>query len=252
MSSVWYIGELDLTIRMIAATAMGGLIGFEREWNNHAAGLRTHMLVCTGSAAIMLLSIYGFSEFADEFNVRMDPARLAAQVITGVGFLGAGAIMRNGSTVSGLTTAASIWVVAAIGLCIGAGSFYLAGLSTFIVLVSLFLLNKLEKRMMRNRRTQEVTIQIYERAGILSTISNIFAEQEVQIKNLKYKHIGPQHESDGVSSALELKFNVITSNREKMNRAIENISKTNDVISLESHQYNIHLKMDSTLKSHTM
>lgn len=106
---------------MVLAAVLGGLVGMEREWNNHAAGFRTHILVCLGAATIMLLSIYGFSQFVNEANVRMDPARLAAQVISGVGFLGAGAILRNGPVISGLTTAASVWVVAAIGLCVGAG-----------------------------------------------------------------------------------------------------------------------------------
>lgn len=90
---------------------LGGLIGFERERSNHAAGLRTHILVCLGSTLIMLLSIYGFSDFVDEINVRIDPARLATAVITGIGFLGAGTILFTGKSITGLTTAASIWVV---------------------------------------------------------------------------------------------------------------------------------------------
>jgi len=114
LSDVWHIGYAEMTFRLVLALALGGLIGFEREWGGHPAGFRTHILVCLGSAVVMLLSEYGFSQFAAEPNVQMDPARLAAQVISGIGFLGAGTILRTGFTISGLTTAASLWVVAAI------------------------------------------------------------------------------------------------------------------------------------------
>src|SRR5690606_39922495 len=110
------------------------------------AGFRTHILVCLGSALIMLISIYGVSDFIKEENVRADPARLAAQVVSGIGFLGAGTILRHGLTVSGLTTAASLWVVAGIGLAVGAGYMFGAVLTTILTLVSLELLNRMERR----------------------------------------------------------------------------------------------------------
>lgn len=185
---IWHISNFDLTIRIILALLLGGLIGLEREWNNHAAGFRTHILVCVGSASIMLLSIYGFSAFVYEPNVRTDPARLAAQVISGIGFLGAGAILRTGPTVSGLTTAASIWVVAAIGLSVGAGFYYAAVLATGLVLISLFLLNKWEKHMLWHRRTQEVTLSIVDRPGSLGNIARAFGNQGIHIKNIQMEH----------------------------------------------------------------
>jgi putative Mg2+ transporter-C (MgtC) family protein len=89
----WYISELHILLRLLLALLLGGLVGFEREQSNHAAGLRTNILVCLGSCLLMLLSMYGFSAFVDEPNVRVDPARLAAAVITGIGFLGAGTIL---------------------------------------------------------------------------------------------------------------------------------------------------------------
>ncbi|MDQ0878691.1 putative Mg2+ transporter-C (MgtC) family protein [Paenibacillus sp. V4I3] len=244
MDSIWHISYWELTLRIFAAATMGGVIGFEREWSNHAAGLRTHILVCIGSAAIMLLSIYGFNQFVDETNVRIDPARLAAQVITGIGFLGAGAIMRNGSTVSGLTTAASIWVVAAIGLCVGAGFFYCAILATFMVLVSLFVLNKWEKHVFRFRKNQDVVIRIHDRMGTLDKISTLFVEQGIQVINVKLKPDNSGQNAYGVGSIIELTFSVKMNNIEKLNRAIENISKTGDVLSLESHHWNLHKTME--------
>jgi putative Mg2+ transporter-C (MgtC) family protein len=184
-SNVWHLGYLDLSVRMVLAVVLGGLVGIEREWSNHAAGFRTHILVCLGSTTIMLLSIYGFSEFVDEPNVRIDPARLAAQVISGIGFLGAGAILRNGSVIKGLTTAASVWVVAAIGLCVGAGFLFVACLCTFLVIISLFVLNKWEKHLMRHRKRQEIKFMVIDRPGVLGKIASIFGEQGIQISNVK-------------------------------------------------------------------
>lgn len=185
-TGVWSISYLDLTIRIVGSLLLGGLIGLERELHNHAAGLRTHILVCMGSTAIMLLSIYGFEQFVNEYNVRMDPARLAAQVVSGVGFLGAGAIIRNGFNITGLTTAASIWVVAAIGLCVGAGFFYAAGLVTLLVFVSLFLLNKMEKRMHDKRGRNEVKIKIANHPGVASDITELFHAQGLNVLHMSF------------------------------------------------------------------
>jgi putative Mg2+ transporter-C (MgtC) family protein len=184
-ASVWEITHLELGIRMVLAVVLGGIIGIEREWSNHAAGFRTHILVCLGSAMIMLLSIYGFSQFVNEANVRMDPARLAAQVISGIGFLGAGAILRNGNMINGLTTAASVWVVAAIGLSVGAGFYMGALFCTFLVLISLFVLNKWEKHLLRNRRYDEVVIKIIDYPGALGRVATILDNYELQIVNLQ-------------------------------------------------------------------
>lgn len=234
--SVWHISHLDLTLRMVLAVVLGGLIGLEREWSNHAAGFRTHILVCIGSASIMLLSIYGFSQFVNEPNVRTDPARLAAQVISGIGFLGAGAIIRNGSSITGLTTAASVWVVAAIGLSVGAGFYYPAVLATGLVLVSLFLLNKWEKHLLRHRRNQDVLIKIYDRPGTLGRIATKFGEQGIQIKNLVMQSANgvlkePEPDTEGT---MELRFTLRMTNTDKLLKAIEEILKVPDVIGLES------------------
>jgi putative Mg2+ transporter-C (MgtC) family protein len=231
--SVWNISYLDLTIRMVLAVVLGGLIGLEREWSNHAAGFRTHILVCIGSASIMLLSIYGFSEFVNEPNVRTDPARLAAQVISGIGFLGAGAILRNGSSITGLTTAASIWVVAAIGLSVGAGFYYASVLATFLVLVSLFLLNKWEKHLLRHRRNQEVVIKIYDRPGSLGRIATKFGEQGLQIKNVVMESVHELAASEA-EGTMELRFTLRTVHPDKLLKAIDGILSLPEVISLES------------------
>jgi len=136
------ISDMETIIRLTIGALLGGLIGFERETHNRRiAGFRTHILVCVGSTLMMLTSLYVFDLYKN--NAAVDPARLAAGVITGIGFLGAGTIIRSKVSVTGLTTAASLWTVAGIGLAIGTG-FYIAGCVTaVIVLTSLYLLRKI-------------------------------------------------------------------------------------------------------------
>ena len=129
----------DILIRLLVAAALTGAIGLERELRDRAAGLRTHMLVGVGSALFTIVSAYGWSDFqfSTAEGVVFDPTRIAAQIVTGIGFLGAGAIIRRGVPVRGLTTAAGLWVVAAIGMAVGAGYYSAALIATGIVLVGL-------------------------------------------------------------------------------------------------------------------
>jgi len=126
-----------MIIRMLVASVLSGFIGIEREAHDKAAGFRTHILVCVGSALFMITSILISQEYG--YLGEVDPSRIAAGVVTGVGFLGAGAVMRSGPSVHGLTTAASIWAVAAIGLAAGSGLYGAATVTTVIVLIVLFL-----------------------------------------------------------------------------------------------------------------
>jgi putative Mg2+ transporter-C (MgtC) family protein len=138
----------EVLVRLALAAALGAAIGLERELREREAGLRTHLLVSLGSALFTIVSAYGFHSFlASGANVvRADPTRIAAQIVTGIGFLGAGAIIRQGLSVRGLTTAATLWVVAAIGLAAGAGYYDAAVVATVLVLVSLWPLRILAYR----------------------------------------------------------------------------------------------------------
>ncbi|HSO02524.1 MAG TPA: MgtC/SapB family protein, partial [Gaiellaceae bacterium] len=127
-------------LRLVLAAVLAGAIGIERELREQEAGLRTHMLVCVGATMFMLVGVYGWSDYelGNDIGVVVDPARVASYVVAGIGFLGAGAIIRHGINVRGLTTAASLWVVAAIGVAVGAGMYGLAVATTALVLLALW------------------------------------------------------------------------------------------------------------------
>jgi len=133
--------QFDILIRLLAAALCGAGLGLEREVHGHQAGMRTHMLVALGSAVFTVLSIYGFPKTPD--TALVDPSRISAQIVTGIGFLGAGAIIKYGTNIRGLTTAASLWLVASIGLAAGVGAYFLAVAGTFIGLMALWPLHVL-------------------------------------------------------------------------------------------------------------
>jgi len=133
------LSDLEFALRLLLAAGLGGIIGLEREWRNKEAGLRTNILITIGSAVFTLMSI----ELTD--GKTGDTSRVAAQIVTGIGFLGAGAIMRTDAGIQGLTTAATIWVNAAIGVAAGGGEYHLAVITTFITLVVLLVLQPIEK-----------------------------------------------------------------------------------------------------------
>jgi putative Mg2+ transporter-C (MgtC) family protein len=144
-------------LRLVLAAVLGGAIGVERELREREAGLRTHLLVSVGSALFTIVSAYGFHAFltSGQSVVRADPTRIAAQIVTGIGFLGAGAIIRQGLSVRGLTTAATLWVVAAVGLACGAGYYSAAAITTALVLVALYPLRIVAYRILHRFQPQD-------------------------------------------------------------------------------------------------
>jgi putative Mg2+ transporter-C (MgtC) family protein len=153
------LSNLETLERLLAAAALGSLIGFERERLLWAAGIRTHMLVCVGACLFMIVSAFGFSTSITQEHVVLDPSRVAAQVVSGIGFLGAGAILARGEIVRGLTTAASIWTVAAIGLAVGGGLYFAAVLSTTVILVILAGVKPLEEAYRNRNQTCRLVIE---------------------------------------------------------------------------------------------
>jgi putative Mg2+ transporter-C (MgtC) family protein len=166
-ASVPAIDWPEVLLRLALAAVLGSVLGLERELREREAGLRTHLLVSVGSALFTLVSAYGFHEFLNSGAsvVRADPARIAAQIVTGIGFLGAGAIIRQGLSVRGLTTAATLWVVAAIGMAAGAGYYSAAVFTTAVALVALWPLRYLAYRVVSRFRGETRLLLVQLPAG---------------------------------------------------------------------------------------
>jgi putative Mg2+ transporter-C (MgtC) family protein len=160
------LSHQDVLIRLLLAALLGSLIGFERERLLWAAGIRTHMVVCVGACLIMIVSAFGFGDSLTSKNVVLDPSRVAAQVVSGIGFLGAGAILARGEIVRGLTTAASIWTVAAIGLAVGGGLYFAAGVSTTVIILILAGIKPIEEAY--RARNQSCRLKIEAANGALT------------------------------------------------------------------------------------
>jgi len=171
--------NMELLLRLTLACLLGGFIGIEREKNRHPAGFRTHILVCVGSALIMLCNIYIFEEYKSYSNI--DPARLGAQVISGIGFLGAGTILKEGVTVKGLTTAASLWSVAGIGLAVGLGFYTGAIFATLLVLVTLIVFSRFEERIYGSRKSTLLRIKTLDRPGQIGRIGTELGKYNLKI-----------------------------------------------------------------------
>ena len=165
---------------MLAATAMGAVIGLEREYHAKEAGVRTHLLVALGSCLFMILSIYGFDFMLEYDNVSFDPSRIAAQVVTGIGFIGAGTIIFQKQVVRGLTTAAGLWVTAAIGLACGNGMFWLALITTAIVLISLGLINVYLPYLSQKEHTVTFLVEDY---TVLTEVMENLHKEKITVLN---------------------------------------------------------------------
>ena len=178
------LGWPHVLLRLSVAAVLGGAIGMERELRERGAGLRTHLVVCVGSALFTLVSAYGFRDFitAGGAYARIDPTRIAAQIVSGIGFLGAGAIIRQGLAVRGLTTAATLWVVAAIGMACGTGYYSAAVITTGVALLALWPLRTLAYRSVRRFRgdTGLLLVQLPAGQSPASVIDAVEAESQVE------------------------------------------------------------------------
>ncbi|KKO50845.1 MgtC/SapB family protein [Paenibacillus sp. DMB20] len=223
MTSPWTLDTASICLRLLLALVLGGIIGFEREMNQHAAGFRTNILVCIGSSLIMLLSIYGFNAFIDEPNVRIDPARLAAQVISGIGFLGAGTIIRTGMSVKGLTTAATLWVMAAIGLAVGAGFYLPAILTCGLVFVSLQVLNKIELRYLVANKALLVEVTCSGGPDTLGTISKQLIAERVEIRNMNVADAESPEPMEEAAPPLQMTITIVMPKKKPMSDLVERL-----------------------------
>lgn len=191
--------QLDLLVRLVVAALLGAGLGLEREIHGHQAGMRTHMLVALGSALFTVLSIYGFPQMPG--TAATDTSRISAQVVTGIGFLGAGAIIKYGTSIRGLTTAASLWVVASVGLAAGTGAYFLAVAGALIALVALWptqvIISKLELRGGRQLRVELGLEKLESFAGV----SQVLLAHHVEIVS-----IASEQSKDGHLMVLEVRL----------------------------------------------
>lgn len=183
--------QVDLSIRLVVAAVLGLAIGFEREIHGHPAGLRTHMLVALGSALFTVISAYGF---AGEPNaaVVVDPTRIAAQIVSGIGFLGAGAILKDGIVIRGLTTAASLWATAAVGMAAGAAEYVIGAVAAGVILVSLWPINAIADRLHGSNLPEMQMRLAMKRVDLLGQVSEILVTYKLEIGQISTQRISKE------------------------------------------------------------
>ena len=218
--SIVHVTDYEIALRLFLACIFGGIVGFQRERHDSPAGFRTYILVSLGSALIMVLSMYGFSDL----NPSADPARLAAQVVSGIGFLGAGTILRDGASVKGLTTAASLWVVSAIGLAAGAGFYYSSVLVTVLVFITLE--RSIETYFFRGKQLLKVVT--LNKTCAIHDVNSILESHKIMARNITIKLLHEDQNKTTFEYTLKTPFYKI--NTEKI---IEDISKINGVYVVE-------------------
>lgn len=224
----------EVALRIAASIILGGIIGLERQFKQRPAGFKTHILVCVGSATIMVLSEYMFRKYYAEFGLLTDPSRLGAQVISGVGFLGAGTIIHHGQNVRGLTTAASLWVVAAIGLAAGAGYFFLAGLVAVSIYIILFIFNKIYNKFTSHSDVSSLQIKLLNKAKAIGAINLMLAKNNIKILDMNYINPSLDDEMEHVAEIIYLHL-VLKMNEDISIAALsKSIQGINGVIEVEN------------------
>lgn len=178
------MSNLEMLLRLSIAAGLGSIIGIERERLQWAAGLRTHMLVCVGSALFMLVSAFGFADVLGQDHVVLDPSRIAAQVVSGIGFLGAGTILLRRDKIRGLTTAASLWTVAAIGLAVGSGLYVAAIGGTVVIFAILAGVKPLERRFWAGREGSHIVLVVDREAASLAVLEAELTTAGIAIRSI--------------------------------------------------------------------
>lgn len=214
----------EIIFKLALACVLGALIGLERESLNRPAGLRTYTLVCVGSALAMIVSIDIYMQYYQTVNA--DPGRIAAQVISGIGFLGAGTIMREGASVRGLTTAAGLWVVACIGLAVGAGLYIPAVATTILILFVLIYFIRFEQFFTGLREYKGLVMVVEDRPGQVGAIGSILGDMGVLIKNIQLNHM--ENEDN-----LEVELLVELPSGMKISDVIEELSSMKELKSID-------------------
>ena len=207
----------EIILRLLLGTLLGGIIGFERQTHGRPAGFRTQLLVCVACVLLMIISENYYAHgHITEGNLRLDPTRIAAGAMTGIGFLGAGVILKTGVSVQGLTTAACIWIVAAIGLAVGVGQYLAAITGAVITFISLWMLRIVETRI--PRLTYRYITLVTDEAGDENTIKSLFEENGFKVSKMDYEMAIPEKQKSFI-------FTISSKDRVPIQLLIDKISR---------------------------
>mgnify|MGYP001175541442 CR=1 FL=1 len=221
------IPDQEIILRIAIAGLLGAVVGFERERQGQPAGLRTHIILVIGAALTMALSI----NLAIQFRPLVpngDPARLAAQVISGIGFLGAGAILRYGPNIKGLTTATSLWTLAVVGLAVGAGHYNAAFAATGLILVALIILNIVEKRFIHPFTTVVVEVEALDRSGLQNSVLDALHTFARSVDE-------PGMEKNLVDKTIKLKFTAKIKAKESVEEIVQKIAEIDGIKNIKTY-----------------
>lgn len=219
------VPEAEILLRLSLAAVLGSVIGWEREQRAWTAGLRTHMMVCLGSSLVMVVSTFGFYDILGTKGVELDPSRIAAQVVSGIGFLGAGTIffLRN-EVVKGLTTAAGLWTVAAIGLAVGSGLYIAAFAATAIAFVILVVLKPIEHKLFAKGKFKAVRILVKLNEIKLEEVEKLFGTYHVG-----FREVNLASTLDAGINELKVEINTRPLQEQKMLELLERLKKLRGV-----------------------
>lgn len=228
-AAIHFPSQWELCLRLLLAVVLGGAIGLEREVSDHPAGLRTHITLCLGACLFGLLSAYGFAALLadrNSNNFQVDPTRVASQIVVGVGFLGGGAILKSDAGVRGLTTAASLWGTAAIGLGCALGAYALTSVSTVLLLVSLTVLRGPQRWLVRRLARVHESVVIHLRAGAdpSDVIGALNAIEDLTVRSLVVRERG---------DAAVVRAEMQAQSKEQLHRALRPLSDRFDVEQVE-------------------
>ncbi len=214
----------------------GGFIGLERGYHKRPAGLRTHVLVCVGSMAVMHLSKEMFDYYYINYNYLIDPSRMSAQVVSGMGFIGAGTIIKHGTSIRGLTTAASIWCVAILGLCIGAGYYSMAIMITTALTLVLLIFHRLERFIKRYKNVYEVMIKISNTEKVMGRVNFLILKYGIKIFDMNIDEVKSDIKTideDLPTSIITLHLFLKTDGGKSLKKLASEIEDLKGVISVE-------------------
>lgn len=225
----------EVVIRLLLAILIGGLIGYEREFKNRPAGFRTHILVCIGACVISMIQLYDVQKTVQLIlaqpqlasALKADIGRIGAQVVSGVGFLGAGTIIHEKGSIKGLTTAASLWVVACIGLAIGLGYYYLSILAAIAVAICLVTLKKFESRFLEKSSIIKIQIEYLDKKEMVQKVDSYFEDKNVKIKNIEFLL---EEELEGEFAYMKSLYTILVPRYVRKEELIKDLASFNEVL----------------------